>query len=352
MILNLIQVIHCYIVKLLNMKLLITGGAGFMGSYFIKYILATYPDYEIINFDKLTYAGNLDNLKEVESDSRYQFMKGDIADTQTLEKIVSSTSIDAVINYAAETHVDRSILDPEAFLKTDIFGTYNLLELAKKYGIKKMIQISTDEVFGSIPQGVFTEKSSFEPNSPYAAAKAGGDLLCRSYFVTYQTPVIVTHSCNFYGTHQYPEKLIPLFITNLLEGKKVPLYGDGTNVREWIHTSDHCRAIDTILHEGKIGEVYNIGSGVEKTNKEITKLILENLGYGEDMIEWVKDRPGHDQRYAIDHSKLSNELGWQPEKRFEDGIRETIEWYKKNEWWWKKLKSGEYVEYYKKQYQR
>ena len=332
------------------MKLFITGGAGFMGSHFIKYILKTYPEYEIINFDKLTYAGNLDNLKEVETNPRYQFVQGDIADAQSLEKIIKDNSIDAIINYAAETHVDRSILDPEAFLKTDIFGTYNLLEVTKKFGIKKMIQISTDEVFGSIPEGSFSETSSFEPNSPYAAAKAGGDLLCRSYFVTYQTPVIVTHSCNFYGTHQYPEKLIPLFITNLLEGKKIPVYGDGKNVREWIHTSDHCRAIDVILHKGQVGEVYNIGSGNEKNNLEITKLILENLNAGEEMIEWVKDRPGHDRRYAIDHSKLSNELGWQPEKRFEDGIREVIKWYKENEWWWKKLKSAEYLEYYKKQY--
>jgi dTDP-glucose 4,6-dehydratase len=332
------------------MKLFITGGAGFMGSHFIRYILNTYPEYEVINFDKLTYAGNLDNLKEVENDSRYQFVQGDIANVKDLEKIFQSTVIDVIINYAAETHVDRSILDPEAFLKTDIFGIYNLLEVTKRFSIKKMIQISTDEVFGSIRAGTFNEGSSFEPNSPYAAAKAGGDLLCRSYFATYQTPVIVTHSCNFYGTHQFPEKLIPLFITNLFEGKKVPIYGDGQNVREWIHTSDHCRAIDVILHKGQVGEVYNIGSGIEKTNLEITKLILENLNIGEEMIEWVADRPGHDRRYAIEHGKLTRELGWKPEKDFEEGIRETIEWYKENEWWWEKLKSGEYLEYYKKQY--
>jgi dTDP-glucose 4,6-dehydratase len=334
------------------MKLLITGGAGFMGSHFITYISEKYPEYEIINFDKLTYAGNLDNLKEIENNPRYQFVQGDIADLKVLENVFKNNSIDVIINYAAETHVDRSILDPEAFLKTDIFGTYNLLEVTNKFHIKKMIQISTDEVFGSISEGTFTEQSSFEPNSPYAAAKAGGDLLCRSYFVTYQTPVIVTHSCNFYGSRQYPEKLIPLFITNLLEGKKVPIYGDGKNVREWIHTSDHCRAIDMILHKGQVGEVYNIGSGIEKSNLEITKLILKKLNVEEEMIEWVADRPGHDRRYAIDHSKLTRELGWKPEKSFEDGIRETIQWYKENEWWWKKLKSGEYVEYYKKQYKK
>lgn len=332
------------------MKLLICGGSGFMGSHFIKYILSVYPSYTIVNFDKLTYAGNLDNLQEVENNPRYFFVQGDIAHLESLKQVVTDHHISVIVNYAAETHVDRSILDPQAFLTTDILGTYNLLEVTKNFGIQKMIQISTDEVFGSIATGSFTEQSPFEPNSPYAAAKAGGDLLCRSYFMTYQTPVIVTHSCNFYGTHQYPEKLIPLFITNLLEGKKVPLYGDGKNIREWIHTSDHCRAVDVIMHQGKVGEIYNIGSGIEKSNVEITQLILSELGYDEKMIEYVKDRPGHDQRYAIDYSKFTRELGWKPEKSFEEGIRETIEWYKNNEWWWKKLKSGEYLEYYKKQY--
>lgn len=332
------------------MKLLICGGAGFMGSHFIKFILKKYPDYQIINFDNLTYAGNPDNLKEVEDKSNYKFIKGDIANENEVNQIVEAHRPDIIINYAAETHVDRSILNPKAFLLTDILGTFNLLEATKKFGIKKMVQISTDEVFGSIDEGFFTEESHFLPNSPYAAAKAGGDLLCRAYFKTYGTPVVVTHSCNFFGTHQYPEKLIPLFITNLIEGKKVPLYGNGQQVREWIHTSDHCRAIDAILHSGNAGEVYNIGSGIEKTNREITNLILSHFGFGEEMIEWVKDRPGHDTRYAIDHSKLTKELGWKAEKDFESGLKETIEWYKENGWWWKKLKSGEYLEYYKKQY--
>jgi dTDP-glucose 4,6-dehydratase len=333
------------------MKLLICGGAGFMGSHFIKYILEKYPKYEVVNFDSLTYAGNLDNLKQLEKNERYIFIKGDIANEKDLNDTVVKYRPDMIINYAAETHVDRSILDPKAFLMTDVLGTYNLLEATKKFGIQKMVQVSTDEVFGSIESGAFSEESNFLPNSPYAAAKAGGDLLCRAYVKTYQTPVVVTHSCNFYGTHQYPEKLIPLFITNLLEGKKVPLYGDGHQVREWIHTSDHCRAIDMIMHQGVVGEVYNIGSGTEKTNLEITNLILSVFGLKEEMIERVKDRPGHDERYAIDHSKLTKELGWKPEKDFEIGLKETIEWYKENEWWWKKLKSGEYLEYYKKQYE-
>jgi len=332
------------------MKLLICGGAGFMGSHFVKYILATYPEYSVVNVDKLTYAGNLDNLKEVEKNPQYSFVQADIADKKTMEKIIKEHNPEMIVNYAAETHVDRSILDPEAFLKTDIFGVHNLLELVNKFGIKKYIHISTDEVFGSVDKGSFTENSPFEPNSPYAAAKAGGDLLCRAYFKTYNTPVIVTHSCNFYGTYHYPEKLIPLFITNLLEGKKVPLYGEGNQTREWIHTSDHCRAIDAIIHKGVVGEIYNIGSGVEKTNYEVTKLILNELGYDEKMIEYVKDRPGHDVRYAIDHTKITAELGWKPEKSFEEGLKEIIAWYKQNEWWWKKIKSGEYLEYYRKQY--
>jgi dTDP-glucose 4,6-dehydratase len=333
------------------MKILVCGGAGFMGSHFVKHVLSTYPKYSILNIDKLTYAGNLDNLKEVEENPQYSFVQADIVNKKAVEKIVNQYKPEIIVNYAAETHVDRSILDPESFLKTDIFGTYNLLEITNKFRIKKMIQISTDEVFGSIAEGNFSEEASFEPNSPYAAAKAGGDLLCRSYVKTYGTPVIVTHSCNFYGTYQYPEKIIPLFVTNLLEGKKVPLYGDGSQVREWIYTADHCRAIDVILHQGKLGEVYNIGSGIEKSNYDITKLIISALGYDETMIEYVADRPGHDKRYAIDHGKLTRELGWKPQKNFEEGILETIAWYKNNEWWWKKLKSGEYLEYYRRQYQ-
>lgn len=332
------------------MRILITGGAGFMGSHFIKYVLERYPDYFVVNFDKLTYAGNLDNLREVENDSRYKFVKGDICNAVEVEKAVQENKIDVILNYAAETHVDRSIMDPDAFLRTDVLGTYNLLEAVKKFGLQKMVQVSTDEVYGSIEQGSFTEDSPFAPNSPYAASKAGGDHLCRAYWVTYQTPVVVTHSCNFYGTNQYPEKIIPLFITNLLEEKKVPLYGDGKNVREWIHTSDHCRAIDLILHKAEPGGVYNIGSGDEVQNIELTNMILSEMGLGKEMIEPVKDRAGHDRRYSINHEKLSAELGWEPLKDFKTGMKETIEWYKNNTEWWKKIKSGEYLNYYKKQY--
>ncbi len=333
------------------MKLLITGGAGFMGSHFVKYILAKYPEYTVVNFDKLTYAGNLENLTEVAHNPRYAFVQGDICNRNEVEKVIADYGIEAIVNYAAETHVDRSIMDPDAFLRTDVLGTFNLLEATKKFQLKKMVQISTDEVYGSIEQGSFTEDSPFSPNSPYAAAKSGGDHLCRAYAVTYQTPVVVTHSCNFYGTNQYPEKLIPFFITNLLEGKKVPLYGDGKNVREWIHTSDHCKAIDIMLHQAAPGSVYNIGSGKELENIAITKLILSEMGFGDEMIEPVKDRPGHDRRYAINCDKLQQDFGWRAEKDFTDGLRETIAWYKNNPQWWQPLKSGEHKAYFKKQYE-
>ena len=257
---------------------------------------------------------------------------------------------DYVLNYAAETHVDRSILDPKAFEVTDVIGTYTLLEAARKYAVKRFIQISTDEVFGSIQNGTFTENHPFEPNSPYAASKAGADLLCRSYVKTYSLPIIVTHSCNFYGPYQYPEKVIPLFITNLIEGKKVPLYGDGKNVREWIFTQDHCRAIDTLLHKGVDGEVYNIGTGDEIANIDLTEKILALTGASDNMIEPVSDRLGHDRRYAVDSTKLRT-LGWQPQQSFDEGLAYTVQWYKEHDSWWKSLKSGEhYKEYYQKQY--
>lgn len=318
-----------------------------MGSNFIHYLLKKYPQYRVFNLDKMTYAGNPENLQEVTDNPRYTFIKGDIADQKIVDTIVPK--VQAIINYAAETHVDRSILNPKDFLVTDVLGTYTLLEAARKYDIQKYIQISTDEVFGSIEQGKFTERSPFEPNSPYSAAKAGGDHLVRAYHVTYGVPAIVTHSCNFYGPRQYPEKMIPLFITNLLEGKKVPLYGDGQNVREWIYTEDHCRAVDFILHQGEAGQVYNVGTSYEKTNLEITKLLLKILNLSEERIEYVKDRPGHDRRYAIDHSKLRS-LGWKPVIPFEDGMERTVDWYKKNKTWWQNIKSGQYQQYYQQQY--
>jgi dTDP-glucose 4,6-dehydratase len=331
------------------MRLLVTGGAGFMGSNFIRYILHKYPHYEIVNLDKLTYAGNLQNLTDIEERfaTRYRFIKGDIAVARLVKNLVRE--VDAIINYAAETHVDRSIMSPRSFIMTDILGTYTLLEAAKQYQIKRFIQISTDEVYGSTKKGVFTEESPFRPNSPYSASKAGADHLVRAYFKTFGLPTIITHSVNFMGPYQYPEKLIPLFITNLLEDKKVPLYGDGKNVREWIFTQDHCAAIDLILHEGKIGETYNIGTGYEKTNLTITRLILKELGKGKEYIEFVPDRPGHDFRYALNWTKLKK-LGWEPHYSFEEALKITIQWYKDNPAWWKSLKSRSYQLYYKKQY--
>lgn len=318
------------------MKLLVTGGAGFIGSNFIRYILKKYPEYEIINLDKLTYAGNLDNLKDIEGNERYEFVKGDVCDEKIVDEVLGK-GVDAILNYAAESHVDRSITGPKDFIMTEFVGTYTLLEAAKKHGIKKYVQISTDEVYGSIDEGAFTEETPYAPNSPYSASKAGGDHLCRAYHVTYDLPVIVTHSCNVYGPYQYPEKIIPLFATNILRGKKVPLYGDGKNVREWIYTEDHCRAVDVILHEGKVGEVYNIGSGYEITNVELTRMVLDELSVGDEAIEYVEDRLGHDRRYAIDFTKLKTELGWEPEVDFGGGLADTVKWYQDNEWWWKKL---------------
>lgn len=330
------------------MKILVTGGAGFMGSNFVRYMLQKYPDYEIVNLDKLTYAGNLENLEDVAQNPRYKFVKGDIADKKAVEESIAGC--DAVINYAAETHVDRSITGPKDFAVTDVIGTLTLLEASRQHTIKRYLQISTDEVFGSIESGKATEQSPFQPNSPYAASKAGGDHMCRAYFITYDLPTIVTHSCNYYGPYHYPEKIIPLFITNLLEDKKVPLYGAGKNIREWIYTEDHCAAIDTILHKGKIGEVYNISTEEAVDNLTLTKMLLKLLGKDASSIEYVTDRPGHDLRYALDSSKLRNELGWQPQYNLEKGLAETVEWYKNNRDWWQKIKSGEFKEYYKKHY--
>ncbi len=319
-----------------------------MGSNFIKYILKNHPDWQVVNLDKLTYAGNLENLREVENNKNYKFVKGDIAKGEDVAGAIGD-GVDKIINYAAETHVDRSIMEPDAFIRTDIFGTYTLLEKAKEHNVAQYIQISTDEVFGSVAEGSFSEASPFAPNSPYAASKAGADHLCRAYFKTYNLPIIVTHSCNFYGPNQYPEKLISLFITNLLENKKVPVYGSGNQVREWIFTEDHCRAIELLLEKGEPGEVYNIGTGCEKRNIEIAEFILQELGLGKEMIEYVKDRPGHDFRYSLNCEKIKR-LGWKPENSWEEGLRRTINWYKENGDWWKKLKSGEYLEYYRKQY--
>lgn len=331
------------------MKLLVTGGAGFMGSNFIRYILNKYPDYSVINLDKLTYAGNLENLKDIEQDPRYKFVKGDISDPAIVNELM--LQVDAVLNYAAETHVDRSILSPRAFAETDVLGTLTILNSIRESGCKvRLIQISTDEVFGSIEQGQFTEESPFLPNSPYAASKAGGDFLCRAFWATYKTPVVVTHSCNFYGPYHYPEKLIPLAITNALEDKKIPIYGDGNQVREWIYVDDHCSAIDLVLHKGKNGAIYNISTEDERKNIGTVGLILKYTNKGEDLIEYVKDRPGHDRRYSLSTKKIREELGWSPEIAFEEGLKRTVEWFRQNNEWWRRVKSGEYKNYYKKQY--
>lgn len=330
------------------MKVLITGGAGFMASNMIHYLLGNYDDVEIVNLDSLTYAGNLTNLEDIQDNPRYTFIKGDISNEKDVEKAVQG--VDLIINYAAETHVDRSILEPRAFLDTNIYGVFTLLEAVRKHNIPRMIQISTDEVYGAVMEGESREEDRFDPRSPYSASKASADLLCHAYAVTFGTPVIVTHSVNFYGPYQFPEKLIPLFTMNLREGKTVPVYGDGMQIREWIFTEDHCRAIDLIAQKGIIGETYNIGTGYRVPNMEVVKQLLKLTGRDESAIEYVKDRAGHDRRYALDATKLRTELGWAPTMTFEDGLAKTVKWYEDHQEWVDRCRTGEYKEYYQKQY--
>jgi dTDP-glucose 4,6-dehydratase len=332
------------------MEILITGGAGFIGSNFVRYMLDKYSDYEIVNLDALTYCGNLENLSGIEDNPNYTFIKGDITDKKLINEITDN--VDYIINFAAESHVDRSIEDPEIFIKSNILGTQVLLDAAKENDVKKFLQVSTDEVYGSLGEtGYFTEDTPLAPNSPYSASKAGADLMVRSYNKTFDLPVNITRCSNNYGPYQFPEKLIPLMISNALENKPLPVYGDGMNVRDWLHVYDHCTALDLVLHNGKIGEIYNIGGNNEKTNLEIVKLILKNLGKDESLISYVKDRLGHDRRYAIDSTKIQKELSWKPKYTFETGITETIQWYLDNKEWWKRIKSGKYMEYYKKMYE-
>lgn len=314
--------------------ILVTGGAGFIGSNFIQYILNKYTDYKIINLDKLTYCGNLENLKDIKDNPNYQFIKGDICDSKIVEKVTKGC--DCILNFAAESFVDRSIVNPSCFIHTNVYGTYALLEAAKRYRISLFCQIGTDEVYGSIEKGSSFENSPLSPNSPYAASKAAADLLAHSYFVTYNLPVIITRSSNNFGPYQYLEKVIPLFITNALQNKKLPLYGDGLNVRDWLFVLDNTEAIDLVLHRGKVGEIYNIGAENEKTNLELSQLILKKLDKSKDLIEFVKDRPGHDRRYSINCDKIKN-LGWQPRYNFEEALEKTINWYQNNQRWWKRL---------------
>ena len=318
------------------MRLLVTGGAGFIGSNFIRYIIKKYPDYKIINLDKLTYAGNLDNLKDIENNFNYTFVKGDICDRRIVDELTKD--VDAIVNFAAQSHVDRSIIDASDFIRTNIDGTYNLLEATKRYNVSRFIQISTDEVYGSIGEGSFKETSPLSPSSPYAASKAAADMLVYSYWITHHLPVIITRSSNNFGPYQYPEKIIPLFITNALEDKPLPLYGDGMNVRDWLYVIDNCEAIDLILHRGREGGIYNIGGGNELRNIDLTRMVLKILGKPESLIQPVKDRPGHDRRYSLDCSKIERELGWTPGFDFESALEETMKWYVDNQWWWKKLK--------------
>lgn len=317
------------------MNLLVTGGAGFIGSNFIIYILNKYKDYKIVNLDKLTYAGNLANLKEIQDFPNYFFIQGDICDKKLIEKIIQEHSIDHIINFAAETHVDRSIDCCEPFLKSNIIGTEVLLEASKKFKIKKYYQISTDEVYGDLPllssrpaTDKFTESSFLKPRSPYSASKASADLFCMAYFTTYNLPIVISRCSNNYGPRQFPEKLIPYFIKKALNNEELPIYGDGLNVRDWINVSDHVRACDLVLHKGKIGEIYNIGGDNEISNLDLTKRILKILGKPQSLIEFVKDRPGHDRRYAMDYGKIQKELGFKPEIEFEKGLKDTIDWYK------------------------
>lgn len=324
------------------MKLLVTGGAGFIGSCFIRHILKKYPDYKVINLDALTYAGNLENLKDIDGNPNYQFVYGNICDKNLVRELIDET--DAVINFAAESHVDRSISSPDIFIETNIKGTLNLLEASREIGIKRYLQVSTDEVYGTLGKtGYFSETTPIAPNSPYSASKASADMLVRAYGETYNLPILITRCSNNYGPYQYPEKLIPFFILKLLKGEKVPLYGDGLNVRDWLYVYDHCEAIDTVLHKGKVKEVYNIGGHNEKTNLEITKIILKEMGKDENCIEYVSDRLGHDRRYAISNDKITSELGWKPSITFEKGIKLTIQWYLNNQEWIRNIENKKAV---------
>ena len=333
------------------MNLLITGGSGFIGSNLVRLVLAGRPDWRVVNLDRLTYAGNAENLADLEGNPRYRFVRGDIANGELVAELIRTERIDAIMHLAAESHVDRSILSPAIFIETNVRGTQVLLEAARELGVKRFLHVSTDEVYGSLgPTGLFTELTPLDPSSPYSASKAGSDLLALAYAHTFGMNVVVTRCSNNYGPFQFPEKLIPLMIANALRDKPLPVYGDGLNVRDWIHVEDHCRGLLAALEKGKAGQVYNFGASSERRNIEIVKGVLGLLGKPESLIEYVKDRPGHDRRYAIDATKASRELGWAPRYRFEDALAATVTWYREHRGWWERILTGEYLRYYEKQY--
>jgi len=332
---------------------MVTGGAGFIGSNFVRYMLEKYPDYRIVVYDKLTYAGNLDNLKDVAERfaGRYAFVQGDICEAGTVRETIRVHDVDTIVNFAAESHVDRSIMDPDAFIKTDVYGTYVLLEATRELGLERLHQIGTDEVYGHVPEGASKETDPVAPRSPYAASKASADLMVNAYRITYDLPVTITRGANNIGPYQYPEKVVPLFVTNAIDDLPLPLYGDGLQVRDYQYVLDHCEAIDLVLHAGEIGGIYNIGTGTEMCNIDMTRLILKLLGKPESLIQSVQDRPGHDRRYALDVTRIRG-LGWEPTHTCEEAIEKTVRWYVENEWWWRPIKSGErYREYYRQQYE-
>ncbi|WP_017550921.1 dTDP-glucose 4,6-dehydratase [Heyndrickxia coagulans] len=337
---------------MIKKKVMVTGGAGFIGGNFVQHMVNKYPDYDIYNLDLLTYAGDLTKHQEIENKDNYHFIKADIVDRQTIIPLFKKENFDFVVHFAAESHVDRSITDPEIFVRTNVLGTQVLLDAAKETGVKKFLHVSTDEVYGELdfdPTTFFTEKTPLQPNSPYSASKASSDLLVRAYHETFGLPINITRCSNNYGPYHFPEKLIPLTISRVLNDQKVPVYGNGGNIRDWLHVHDHCAAIDLVLHQGVNGEVYNVGGHNERTNLEVVKTIIKTLGKSDDLIEFVKDRPGHDKRYAIDPSKLEK-LGWKPTYTFETGISQTIQWYLDNKEWWERIISGEYKAYFAKQY--
>jgi len=331
-------------------NLLITGGAGFIGSNFARYMLGKYPDYRIVIYDKLTYAGNLDNLRDLEEDARYTFVQGDICDLKHVDWVVGKEQIDTIVNFAAETHVDRSLMEPGSFILTDVYGTHVLLEATKEFKLERYHQVSTDEVYGQVLEGAASESSPIATRSPYAASKAGGDLLVLAYFTSFNLPVTITRGSNNIGPYQYPEKVVPVWVTNAIDGKPLPVYGDGLQMRDYQYVEDHCAGIDMVLRKGALGEVYNLGTGSETRNIDMANIILDLLDKPRSLIQHITDRPGHDRRYALDVNKI-RALGWQSQYTFEQALEKTVRWYQQNEWWWRKIKSGElYREYYHKHY--